>query len=829
MQENNKQNSELLNRVLGCNLMELGQLLKSFKKEEAAFLYRDLVVFIDKQPGHAEALHLLGTLYRDGIGTEKDDGKATELYKQAIEICDQAIARGDAKAIFSRAYMHHKGKGGPFNYPAAIKLYEQAIALDDTNAMLMRAIMHRFGRGGPQNYPAAIELYEKAIALGDARAIEPRAYMHLRGEGGPVDYRAAIALGSAEPLQEYAFKLCYGDGCPINYPLAIELYERAIALGNIDAINGRASMHRYGLGGPINYPAAIELFEKAIALGDAYAMSERASMHASGQGEPGGERNLFAAAKLYLKAHKAGYVLAMARLGDLRRDPILLTHDNIMREIMYVYTLAHLNHTNEPDYHYQYLVLLADDASLTQDEKLDYFFSLYPNQDTMLSSLHDPDKIKAFGELQTMIAERTSYHGADNAEQLSVVQKAFDLADAAIDKLAKISGAQAQQLHDTLRERLILARSSVTSASAQTDAESFVNTIQELRLIPNSHRANVLLMELIQVMTLKPYFSAREKRLLLITLASNADPLGQDDTVQTFITPFSSDNLRYISYHQLVSYAIDIINTSEHNDQESIKTLRVLIEKTEHYDPEIETQLLRHPLIFKVLKGPATTYEQVLIQEFHSQNFLPLSTIQKELLSRLDDLALYFDIYPERFPSPLEDIVPEANSLRFFPAKEAGDNAKNETVGEFTEFRKQHRILQAIDNALQSGKPMNEEATDLSKLRKISRQGIDNHTAMNQLKALRETCALPDTTAAETLEKIIDYLSKLDLTQQPINPIINNLLQELSYLLPAGANNNNESVSELRDRICAGLKTYFAQSELDSRTAITPFNPNMQM
>jgi TPR repeat protein len=130
-------------------------------------------------------------------------------YAKAIELYEQAIAKGDAFAMHNRACMHQNGQGGSVNYVKAIELYEQAIAKGDAFAMNNRAYMHEKGMGGDVDYAKAIELYEQAIAKGNTFAMNNRALMHEKGTGGDVDYAEALKLYESVVGKGKPFSKCY--------------------------------------------------------------------------------------------------------------------------------------------------------------------------------------------------------------------------------------------------------------------------------------------------------------------------------------------------------------------------------------------------------------------------------------------------------------------------------------------------------------------------------------------------------------------------------------------------------------------------------------------
>ncbi|ABS76662.1 sel1 repeat family protein [Coxiella burnetii] len=93
-----------------------------------------------------------------------------------IDLCEKAIALGNANAMFIRAVLYLRDDEGLEDYTKwyvikrkderkAFKLLDKAIEFENVPAMCERAYMYRSGQAGQRDYAAAIELLEKAIEL----------------------------------------------------------------------------------------------------------------------------------------------------------------------------------------------------------------------------------------------------------------------------------------------------------------------------------------------------------------------------------------------------------------------------------------------------------------------------------------------------------------------------------------------------------------------------------------------------------------------------------------------------------------------------------------
>ncbi|MFG3756204.1 tetratricopeptide repeat protein, partial [Klebsiella pneumoniae] len=72
--------------------------------------------------GDIKAMTLLGELYANGFGTNRDDAKAALWYKAAAD-------RGDREAMFALAMFRIAGRGGPADRSEGAKLLASSAKL----------------------------------------------------------------------------------------------------------------------------------------------------------------------------------------------------------------------------------------------------------------------------------------------------------------------------------------------------------------------------------------------------------------------------------------------------------------------------------------------------------------------------------------------------------------------------------------------------------------------------------------------------------------------------------------------------------------------------
>lgn len=124
--------------------------------------------------GHGDALNNLALMYLKGQGVDKDEQKATALYSQAA-------AQGLPVAQFNLAGSYLDGTGVPKDDRKAATLFHQAAVQKVEAAYYILGTMYGEGRGVPQDMAKSIDFFKKAVAQGDERAqdVLENAYLPL--------------------------------------------------------------------------------------------------------------------------------------------------------------------------------------------------------------------------------------------------------------------------------------------------------------------------------------------------------------------------------------------------------------------------------------------------------------------------------------------------------------------------------------------------------------------------------------------------------------------------------------------------------------------------
>lgn len=115
--------------------------------------------------GCIRATASLGSIYYNGFGVEKNNGKAFLLFKESSE-------QGCPIGLEGMAYIYHFGNGVQQDYVKAAELYGLASNYGCSGSTYNLGVMYWCGNGVEQDYVKAIQLYTTAIKLGNINATD---------------------------------------------------------------------------------------------------------------------------------------------------------------------------------------------------------------------------------------------------------------------------------------------------------------------------------------------------------------------------------------------------------------------------------------------------------------------------------------------------------------------------------------------------------------------------------------------------------------------------------------------------------------------------------
>ncbi|MEZ5763821.1 MAG: tetratricopeptide repeat protein [Xanthobacteraceae bacterium] len=223
------------------------------------------------EAGDPKAMTLLGELYSNGYGVNRDDKQALDWYKQAAD-------RGDREATFALAMMRIAGRGAPANREEGAKLLAFAAKLGSAPAAYNLGLLNIEGQVFPRDMKRAAELFRQAADAGNPEAQYALATFYKEGQGGlPKDaveatrlLRAAATADNLDAQVEYAIALFNGTGTAKDEAGAVALLWRASRRGSPIAQNRLARVLATGIGAPKDLVEALKwhLIAKAGGNGD---------------------------------------------------------------------------------------------------------------------------------------------------------------------------------------------------------------------------------------------------------------------------------------------------------------------------------------------------------------------------------------------------------------------------------------------------------------------------------------------------------------------------------------------------------------------------------
>ncbi|GBB88654.1 hypothetical protein RclHR1_15210001 [Rhizophagus clarus] len=142
------------------------------KNENENRIFEYLLDNIYKQ----QSVFLLAIFYNHGIGTEKNENKAFELYIEAAE-------NGDIDALNALQYYYQRGIGTEENKNKVFKLYKEAAQIGKVDAIHHLGYCYENGIGTKRNKIKAFNLYKEAAEKGQIDAIHRLGYCYQHGIG----------------------------------------------------------------------------------------------------------------------------------------------------------------------------------------------------------------------------------------------------------------------------------------------------------------------------------------------------------------------------------------------------------------------------------------------------------------------------------------------------------------------------------------------------------------------------------------------------------------------------------------------------------------------
>ena len=139
--------------------------------------------------GYAEAQNNLGLIFKDGLGTPQNYGKALEWYLKAAD-------QGNLDAIMNIGNIYNKGLGVPADYEKALAWLFKAVKLgsDKANDDLANHIAYFATENNQIGYMPIAEYYSQQAQQGKDGAMSLLGVMYYKGLGVKKDFVLAHML-----------------------------------------------------------------------------------------------------------------------------------------------------------------------------------------------------------------------------------------------------------------------------------------------------------------------------------------------------------------------------------------------------------------------------------------------------------------------------------------------------------------------------------------------------------------------------------------------------------------------------------------------------------
>ena len=216
----------------------------------------------------ATAQYELASLYRQGLGVEKDVSKAAQWYQKAAN-------QGLAAAQNYLGVLYQNGNGVEKDLTKAAELYRKAADQGFAGAQNNLGISYQNGNGVEKDLTKAAELCQKAADQGEARAQTNLGWLFENGNGVPKDFNKAAQLyqkaadqGFAPAQNNLGALYQNGNGVEKDLTKAAELYQKAADQGEPYAQKNLGGLYEYGMGVAKDVNKAIELYQKSADQGN---------------------------------------------------------------------------------------------------------------------------------------------------------------------------------------------------------------------------------------------------------------------------------------------------------------------------------------------------------------------------------------------------------------------------------------------------------------------------------------------------------------------------------------------------------------------------------
>lgn len=310
-------------------------------KQARAFLYgsdllepdfeQALALFLlEAEDGNALAMHDLGRMYADGLGTEIDADNAFDWYGKALAAFLEIEAKKGHRYIEYRiGKLYAAGLGTEQDYAEATDWFQQAASKRHKYAQYSLGGLYYRGQGVEQDFQTAFSLYKRSAAQGMPYADYELAKMYRDGVGtarnageAELHFEAAFHGFQQMERQSHDDKLQYrlgqmlytGTGTEKDVDEALHYFEKSARLGNVHAQYMLGKIYLDADSGHFNAEKAIRWLTKSADNGNALAQYALGKLFRDGNHV---EKDISKAIALFTLAAEQDNSYAAYALGNL--------------------------------------------------------------------------------------------------------------------------------------------------------------------------------------------------------------------------------------------------------------------------------------------------------------------------------------------------------------------------------------------------------------------------------------------------------------------------------------------------------------------------------
>ena len=281
-----------------------------FKKKEFQKAYDLLIISIKKNDTYSS--WLLGVMYENGEGVDKDLNKAFGYFKLAAN-------HGYDDAQNAVGFAYENGDGVKKDLKKAFQYYKLSADQGYDVAQNNLGDAYSNGEGIEKDYKRAFGYYKLSADQGYDIAQSNLGLAYYKGVGVVKDYKEAfeyfkLAADQGYDVAQNNLGLTYsnGEGVEKDYKKSFHYFKLAADQGNYEAQNNLGSAYYSGKGIEKDYKKAFDYFKLAADHGHYIAQSNIGGAYYYGEGV---KKNYKKAFDYYQLAADQGYYVAQNNLG----------------------------------------------------------------------------------------------------------------------------------------------------------------------------------------------------------------------------------------------------------------------------------------------------------------------------------------------------------------------------------------------------------------------------------------------------------------------------------------------------------------------------------